>query len=142
MGMQEMGMREKRVAAAGLALGIAGALLADTMCRSAHAFGWGATYTQVVVTSAVKLRLRDPNSAFFGPMDVFEDRRWHGKRVTAVCGSVETRGGFGSDSGQGGLMNYVFVSGHFTVYLDNLGGHAAFVRAWNALCASGYAARP
>jgi len=132
-----MGMKPRPVAIGGLAVAIIGALLPAAVCGPAHAFGWGTTYTQVVVTSAVKLRLRDPNSAFFGPMDVFEGR-WHGKRVTAVCGSVDSRGELGN---YGGPMNYVFVSDHFTVYLDNLGGRAAFARAWNALCTGGAAVR-
>lgn len=92
----------------------------------------GASYSPWLVEMAVKEQLRDPDSARFGEMWAHNDRKFAGKPVTAVCGSVNAKNGYGGYTGD---RNFVFVEKPLIVLIDNDINNSAFVRAWNALCA-------
>lgn len=84
------------------------------------------------VEAAVKSRLRDPDSAQFGHMDAHGDRKWKGKPVTAVCGSVNSKNGFG---GYVGFSDFVYIQDFFAIYINTSTNNGNFVKAWNTLCA-------
>lgn len=98
----------------------------------------GPSYSPAVVRMAVKQLLRDPDSAKFGSMRVYGDRRLGGKPVTVVCGSVNAKNAFG---GYPGAKDFVFVSETLAVAIDNDGDNTAFVKVWNSLCAGRHPAR-
>jgi hypothetical protein len=91
----------------------------------------GPTYAPAVVEAAVKQKLRDPDSAIFGSMSVYGDRKLAGKSVTVVCGSVNAKNGFG---GYTGSTDFVFVKDTLSVTLNGP-NNARFVKDWNVLCA-------
>lgn len=69
----------------------------------------------------VKDRLRDPESADFGPMTV---------RSGVVCGTVNSRNGFG---GMSGKQRFISRAGAITVFADDVKGEG-FNETWNSLC--------
>lgn len=90
------------------------------------------SYSPAVVEMAVKRLLRDPDSAKFGKMSVYGDRKLRGEQVVVVCGSVNAKNGFG---GYGGSKDFVFVKETLTAVVDTDRDNAHFVTLWNALCA-------
>lgn len=70
---------------------------------------------------AVKDRLRDPESADFGPMTV---------RNGVVCGTVNSRNGFGGMSGE---QRFISRAGAITVFADDVKGEG-FNETWSSLC--------
>jgi hypothetical protein len=58
-----------------------------------------AKYSLDVVQMAVKQQLRDPDSATFGPMSLYSDRKMNGYHTPVVCGTVNSKNGFGGYSG-------------------------------------------
>jgi hypothetical protein len=91
------------------------------------------SYSPDLVQMAVNQLLRDPESAKFGAMSVYADRKLNGKQVTVVCGSVNAKNGFGGHSGS---KNFVYVKETLAATLDSDQDNAHFVRPWNALCAA------
>ena len=87
---------------------------------------------QAFAMAMIKSRLRDPDSAVFGETNVYFDRKFKGAPVTAVCGRVNARNGFG---GMTGMQEFVAMPklGIATVNSPNDNGN--FVSLWNALCA-------
>lgn len=89
-------------------------------------------YSPTITEMAVKSVLRDPDSAKFGPMSGYDDRKFAGKPVTAVCGVVNAKNGFGGFTGD---KNFVYVTDPPMVVIDNDTDNALFVKMWNSLCA-------
>ncbi len=80
----------------------------------------------------VKAKLRDPSSAVFGPLNAHSDRKFKGLQVTAVCGTVNAKNGFG---GYTGMKQFVSVPERKIVVMDNDDDNSVFVNFWNGLCA-------
>jgi hypothetical protein len=89
-----------------------------------------------IIELAVKRVLRDPDSAQFGEMHFYNDRKLDGKQVTFACGSVNAKNGFG---GYTGSEAFVFVNDTLTVAIENEYNNSMFVKLWNALCAGQHA---
>jgi hypothetical protein len=91
-----------------------------------------ATYAAVVFgKAAIQRQLRDPSSASFGKVDAYTDRKYKTKSVTAVCGEVNAKNGFG---GYTGMKKFVYVAEPNVTTLDNDDDNSKFVDLWNALC--------
>src|SRR5882672_5427225 len=71
-----------------------------------------AKYNPTIVQMAVKANLRDPDSAQFGDMTAYDDRKLNGAAVVVVCGSVNAKNGFG---GYSGFKNFLFIEKPLTV---------------------------
>ena len=95
-------------------------------------------YSPMLVEMAVKRLLRDPESARFGRMDAYGDRMINGRPVTAVCGSVNARNGFG---GYGGPKDFVVVQETMTAIMEGIPDNTTFAKTWNALCAGKHTAK-
>ena len=77
--------------------------------------------------TAVRNRLRDPNSAQFS--DVYFTRaQLGGRRITVVCGRVNSRNGFG---GYSGTQRFI-ASGNDLVFLEE--EVADFDVSWRQIC--------
>ena len=78
----------------------------------------------------IRSRLRDPDSAQFSEVDLYDDRKIDGTPVTLICGHVNAKNGFGGYAGAQQFM-VVFRPGPFVA----MSGDKGFVKSWNSLCA-------
>lgn len=85
-----------------------------------------------VAEMAVRMVLRDPDSAKFGRTNSYADRKLNGVPVKVACGSVNAKNGFG---GYTGNKNFVYVVSPPLISIDNDTDNAQFVKLWNTLCA-------
>jgi hypothetical protein len=92
----------------------------------------GPSFYPDAVKKAVLGKLRDPDSARFADMDVYDDRTWKGRRVTVTCGSINAKNGFG---GYAGPANFIFVEQIDSAFVDPGLNNGQFVGIWNTLCA-------
>lgn len=93
------------------------------------------TYSPAVVEMAVKQQLRDPDSAVFGSMNIYSDRKLNGYYTPAVCGSVNSKNGFG---GYAGEKAFVFIVPLTAVMIEGSTDRKQaelFVKTYNELCA-------
>jgi hypothetical protein len=90
--------------------------------------GFPAEVAQFVVLK----HLRDPNSATFGNINVYDDRKLKGKSVTVACGSVNSKNGFG---GYSGAQKFIVLKEGYLAFFDNSEDNSAFVALWNGICA-------
>jgi hypothetical protein len=77
-------------------------------------------------------QLRDPDSAKFGNINIYSDRKLKGREVNVACGSVNSKNGFG---GYSGLQKFIVIKQGYQVFFDNSEDNSAFVTLWNGLCA-------
>jgi hypothetical protein len=105
--------------------------VAQQAASAAQAERKSAALSPYVIEMAVKRLLRDPDSAQFGEMHFYNNRKLDGKQVTFACGSVNAKNGFG---GYTGSKAFVFVSETVTVAIQNESNNSLFVKLWNALC--------
>lgn len=89
-----------------------------------------------LVEMAVRSTLRDPDSAKFGPIASYDDRKMGADQVKVACGSVNAKNGFGGYTGD---KNFVYVVSPPLVSIDNDVDNAQFVKLWNTLCAGAHA---
>lgn len=82
--------------------------------------------------TVIPKQLRDPASATFGKINAHTDRKFKGKPVTAVCGAVNGKNGFG---GFTGMQEFVFIAETNSLVFDNNTDNSKFVELWNSLCA-------
>jgi hypothetical protein len=85
-----------------------------------------------VAKMVVLKKLRGPDSAKFGTINVYGDRKLKGLNVGVACGSVNSKNGFG---GYGGFRNFVVIKQGYQVFLNNDEDNSTFVSLWNELCA-------
>lgn len=111
----------RAICAGVLVLGAVGAAMQSQFPRATNA---GPRYAPAVVEAAVKARLRDPDSAQFGKMYPV---------VGGVCGSVNSKNGFGGFSGE---TTFVYVSAGNQVFIDPRTNNASFVKLWHQVCDS------
>ncbi|WP_147276207.1 hypothetical protein [Sphingomonas aracearum] len=78
-------------------------------------------YRLMMAETDVKKRLRDPSSADFSAMTVHND---------VVCGTVNSRNGFGGMTGQ---QRFISRMGVMTVFADDVAGDG-FRETWNRVC--------
>ncbi len=87
---------------------------------------------------AVKQQLRDPASAVFGPMNIYWDRKLNGYYTPAVCGTVNSKNGFG---GYAGEKAFVFIVPLTAVMIEGAADQKLaelFVKHYNQLCAGSH----
>lgn len=93
------------------------------------------TYSPLLVEMAVKQQLRDPDSAVFGRMNIYSDRKLNDYYTPAVCGRVNAKNGFGGYTGE---KAFVFIVPLTAVMIEgSLDQKRAelFVKTYNQLCA-------
>ncbi len=78
-------------------------------------------YRKLMAMGDVQKRLRDPSSADFGPMQV---------RTGVVCGTVNSKNGFGGMTGQQRFMSRM---GGITAFADDVQDNG-FDDAWRSIC--------
>jgi hypothetical protein len=88
-------------------------------------------YAEVAKMVVLK-QLRDPDSAKFGNINVYGDRKLKGQNVGVACGSVNSKNGFG---GYSGAQKFIIIKQGYQVFFDNSEDNSAFVALWNGLCA-------
>jgi hypothetical protein len=88
-------------------------------------------YAEVAKMVVLK-QLRDPDSARFGNINVYGDRKLKGQTVNVACGTVNSKNGFG---GYTGAQQFVVIKEGWQMFFDNSQDNSAFVALWNGLCA-------
>lgn len=86
-------------------------------------------YVPDIAMAAVRSRLRDPDSAQFGEMNLYTDRKLNGRPISTVCGSVNAKNGFGRYTG---AKSFIVTLPGYTAAIEEDKG---FVSLWNAVCA-------
>lgn len=89
-------------------------------------------YSPYLVKSVVSKQLRNPSSAVFGDMFVVGDRKIGKTYSGAVCGSVNSKNGFGGYAGDTSFI-YLMMTG--TAVIDPRINNRKFVKLYNGVCA-------
>lgn len=82
--------------------------------------------------TVIPKQLRDPASATFGKVSAHTDRKYKGKPVTAVCGTVNAKNGFG---GYTGMKQFVLIAETNSLVFDNETDNSKLVDLRNSRCA-------
>jgi hypothetical protein len=89
-----------------------------------------------VAEKVVREKLRDPDSAQFGSIDVYSDRKLGNVPIQVACGSVNAKNGFG---GYNGYKDFLLVNVGGIMLIDSDRDNGKFVKWWNQLCAGKHA---
>jgi hypothetical protein len=116
----------------------AAALAADTAATAAYDAKHANDLSPWVAEHVVRRRLRDPDSATFGKIDVYSDRNLGKLPVQVACGSVNSKNGFGGYSGNKDFLLVDALDGILLIDTDTNNGK--FVKWWNKLCAGEHTA--
>ncbi|SHG73280.1 hypothetical protein SAMN05444169_3869 [Bradyrhizobium erythrophlei] len=95
-------------------------------------------YSPDVVQMAVKQQLRDPDSATFGPMSLYSDRKMNDYYTPVVCGTINSKNDFGGYSGNKAFVFLIPLTAVMIEGSPNQQQAQLFVKTYNQLCAGAH----